>query len=244
MEPAISLVIPAYNEAKRIDASLRQVVENAATRAGTCEIILVVEKSTDGTAELGRRLLAGVPHAQVIENSEQRGKGHAVRTGMLRAGGDFVFFMDLDLSTPLREIDTFLAKANELPSVDIWIGNRRHAQTEIVRRQTLLRQSMGRTFNWLVRRLELGDHLDTQCGFKLFRRRAVAPVFERQTMEGFAFDVEVLLIAQRLGLDVRDLPVQWENSSESKVRIVRDSARMFFDLVLVKRRVARTFGGT
>jgi dolichyl-phosphate beta-glucosyltransferase len=239
--PTISLVIPAYNEKGRIAASLRQVVAYSTSRAAPCEIVLVVEKSTDGTLDLGRELLRDVPGAVVIDNQEQRGKGHAVRTGMLRASGELVFFMDLDLSTPLCEIDMFVARAQEFPSVDIWIGNRRHALTEIVRRQTLVRQSMGRTFNWLVRRLALGDLLDTQCGFKLFRRHTVAPVFERQTLDGFSFDVEVLLIAQRLGFEIRDLPVQWENSPESKVRLVRDSARMFMDLLLVRRRVDRAF---
>jgi dolichyl-phosphate beta-glucosyltransferase len=240
MGPKLSLVIPAYNEARRIASSLEQVLDYVTTSGMACELILVVERSTDGTAEIARRILEATP-ALLIENATHRGKGYAVKTGMLRATGDFVLFMDLDLSTPLAEIPVFLRRAEEMPGVDIWIGNRRHAQTEIVQRQSLVRQSMGRVFNVFVRRFVLPGLADTQCGFKLFRRHAVKPLFERQTLDGFSFDVEILLIAERLGLEVRDLPVKWKNSPETKVRVVRDSIKMLADLMLIRRRVARSF---
>jgi dolichyl-phosphate beta-glucosyltransferase len=239
--PRISLVIPAYNEARRIEASLRQLIAYAATHGPRqVEVIVVVEKSTDRTVDLARELLRGTSNVTLVENSTHRGKGYAVKTGMLRAGGDFVFFMDADLSTPLAEIDQFLQHAEVTPSVDVWIGNRRHALTEITRRQTLLRQSMGRTFNLFVKRWAIPEFPDTQCGFKMFRRQAVRAVFERQTIDGFSFDVEILLIAQRLGFQIRDLPVRWENSPETKVRIVRDSLHMLFDLIRVRRIVERS----
>lgn len=238
--PKLSLVVPAYNEAARIEASLAELLAYAATCRMPCELVLVIEKSSDETAAIARRILAGTD-AVVIETGVNRGKGYAVKTGMLRATGDFVLFMDLDLATPLAEIDHFLDHAERDPSVAIWIGNRRHAQAEIVRHQPLARRTAGLAFSTLVRAIGLSGLEDTQCGFKLFRRPAVRPVFERQTIDRFSFDVEILLIARRLGLEIRDLPVTWRDSPDSRVRLVQDGLAMLVDLLVIKRRVERSF---
>lgn len=237
--PKVTLVVPAYNEAPRIEASLAQLLDYAATCGMSCEIILVIEHSSDGTAELARGILAGTD-VVVIETRVNRGKGYAVKTGMLRATGDFAFYMDLDLSTPLAEVARFVERAEAAPSVAIWIGNRRHAQAKIVRRQPLVRRTTGKVFSALVRGLGLSGLSDTQCGFKMFRRHAIAPVFERQSLDGFSFDVEILLIARRLGLEIRDLPVQWHDADGTKLRVVRDSLEMFVDLLVIRRRVQRS----
>jgi dolichyl-phosphate beta-glucosyltransferase len=242
-EPFVSIVIPAYNEVLRLEASIRALREYLSAAEWTSEVILVVERSTDGTLELARKLVAGDPIFDVIGNETQRGKGYAVRTGMLRARGEIVFFMDADLSTPLGEVDHFLARFSTEPPVDVLVGNRQHARSQILRYQSVVRRKMGQTFNAILRIASGIRIADTQCGFKAFRRAAAKSIFELQQLDGFAFDVEVLLLAERLGFKVGDMPVQWWNAEGSKVHIVRDSWRMLCDALRVRRLVATTLAG-
>ena len=235
--PFVSLVIPAYNEAHRLAASVRALREFLAYTRHACEVIIVVERSTDGTLELARELTEGQAAFRVIGNPDQRGKGHAVRTGMLAARGEIAFFMDTDLSTPLPEIERFLAQFAAHPATDILIGNRQHAQSAIMKRQSLLRRKMGQTFNAILRMVARIRVKDTQCGFKAFRRAAREAIFPRQTIEGFAFDVELLILAEVLGHSVADLPVEWHNAEGSKVHIIRDSWRMLRDALRIRARV-------
>ena len=239
-EPFVSIIIPAYNEARRIEASITALLGYLASVPWTHEVILVIEKSTDGTLDIAQRLAAGKGCLSVVGNDVQLGKGHAVRTGMLRARGGLAFFMDADLSTPLPEIDRFIARFSEVPKVDVLVGNRQHASSEILTQQHFLRRKMGQTFNAILRTIAGIRLADTQCGFKAFRRGACEAIFPLQRLDGFAFDVEVLLLAERLGFAVADMPVQWANAEGSKVRIVRDSWRMLCDAIRVRRLVART----
>ncbi len=243
-QPFVSLIIPAYNEARRLVASVQALRGYLSAVDWPHEILLVVERSTDGTLKLARELTAGQPAFRVLTHDVQRGKGYAVRQGMLAARGDIVFFMDADLSTPLAEIGRFLARLAGEPGVDVLIGNRQHAQSAILRHQSLPRRKMGQTFNAILRLLAGIRLRDTQCGFKAFRRRAVDAIFPRQTLDGFAFDVEVLLLAERLGLRVEDMAVEWANAEGSKVHIVRDSYRMLRDALRVRAVVERTMGKT
>jgi hypothetical protein len=158
---------------------------------------------------------------------------------MREARGQIVFYMEADLSVPLEEIDAFLAYFAANPLVQVLLGSRQHADSRIERRQSLLRQTMGKTFNRILRTLSLIPFRDTQCGFKAFRRAAAQEIFQLQTIDGFAFDVEVILLAQALEYRVGELPVRWLNSPESKVHIVRDSLRMLMDAFTVRRRVGR-----
>ncbi len=238
--PFLSLVIPAYNEAQRLEASLRALREHLASANVSHEVVLVVERSSDGTLELARRLTEGQAAFRVIGNEKQLGKGHAVRTGMLAAHGEITFFMDADLSTPLEEIATFLAFFDAHAEVDVLIGNRAHAQSEILKRQSIVRRKMGQTFNAVLRAIVGIRIADTQCGFKAFRRAAREAIFSRQKLDGFAFDVEVLLLAEKLGCRVADLPVQWRNAEGSKVHMIRDSFRMLRDALRVRRIVEET----
>ncbi len=238
--PEVSLVIPAFQEARRLPASLRRVAEFCEDAPWPCEAIVVVENSRDGTLELARSAITGRTCVQVVDNQVHRGKGYAVRSGVLRAGGAIIFYMDADLSTPLEEVARFVEFFAVHPEVDVLAGNRQHAASRIVRRQTRLREAMGQTFNVLLRLLAPVQMRDTQCGFKAFRREAACEIFSRQKLDGFSFDVEVLLLAERLGFNVADLPVQWSNSPDSKVRIVRDSFKMLGDAVRVRRLVERT----
>jgi dolichyl-phosphate beta-glucosyltransferase len=241
--PFVSIIIPAYNEAHRLEASLAELHAHLAGVGWSHEVILVIEKSTDGTLDIARRVAAGWPCLTVVGNDVQRGKGYAVRTGMLRARGEIAFFMDADLSTPLAETGRFIARFAEDAKVDVLVGNRQHAQSEILTKQHFLRRKMGQTFNAILRTIAGIRLADTQCGFKAFRRTAREVIFPLQKLDGFAFDVEVLLLAERLGFSVADMPVQWANAQGSKVRIIRDSWRMLCDAIRIRRLIGRTMAG-
>jgi dolichyl-phosphate beta-glucosyltransferase len=243
-EPFLSIVIPAYNEVHRLEASIRALREYLHSAPWSHEVLLVIERSTDGTLALARRLTEGHAAFRVIGHDVQRGKGHAVRSGMLQARGEIAFFMDADLSTPLPEVERFLARFAEPPPVDVLAGNRRHTHSAILKRQDFVRRKMGQSFNGLLRAI-VGIRLaDTQCGFKAFRREAREAIFGMQQLDGFAFDVEVLLLAEKLGFKVEDMPVEWSNAEGSKVHIVRDSLRMLVDAIRVRRLVAARIGAT
>lgn len=241
-EPHLSLIVPAFNEATRLPQSLRKIAEFTGSLAFTWEVLVVIEKSTDGTLELAREIAPKQANFQIIDNQVQRGKGYAVRSGMLKAGGAYQFYMDADLSVPLDEITFFLDYFQSHPEADVLIGNRQHSRSQILKPQSLLRRKMGQTFNRLIQSLSLLEFRDTQCGFKAFRKKAAREIFQRQSLDGFAFDVEVLLLAKRLGFKINDLPVRWFNSPESKVNILRDSLHMLTDAVRVRRVIDKTVG--
>ena len=240
--PYLSIVVPAYNEAVRLPPTLEKLAEFCRDFGRPYEVLIIVERSTDGTLDIAARFAAQQAHFQAVDNVVQRGKGCAVRSGMLRARGDYVFYMDADLSVPLAAVPEFLARFESAPRADVLLGNRQHAMSRITRRQMWLRRTMGQTFNRILKTCGLASLHDTQCGFKAFRRDAAREIFSRQTIDGFAFDVEVLLLAERLGCRIADLPVEWINSPESKVRIVRDSLAMLRDMLRVRRVVGRTVG--
>jgi len=242
-EPFVSIIIPAYNEAHRLEASITALRGYLGSVPWSHEVILVIEKSTDGTLDLAKRLAADARWLEVVGHDVQRGKGYAVRTGMLRARGGIAFFMDADLSTPLLEMDRFIARFSASPPADVLVGNRQHARSEILTQQHFLRRKMGQTFNAILRVIAGIRLADTQCGFKAFLRTAREAIFPLQKLDGFAFDVEVLLLAERLGFSVEDMPVQWSNAQGSKVRIIRDSCRMLADAIRIRRLVAGTLAG-
>lgn len=239
-----TLVIPAYKEERRLPTSIRDVRTFFKNLNDEFEVLVMVEKSPDRTLELAREAASGEPRIQVIDNQIQLGKGYAVKSGMLRARGQFVFFTDADLSTPLAEILNFLAYFREHPEVDIVIGSRAHAKSQIVKKQNWFRQSLGRTFNKFVQLFGVKGIEDTQCGFKAFRLQACRDVFSRQTLNGFAFDVECLMIAEEMGYKIAVLPVRWINSPDSKVRILIDPLKMLWDLVRTRRLVRKTLQRT
>jgi dolichyl-phosphate beta-glucosyltransferase len=240
MEPYLSIVIPAYREAQRLPETMQALSGYGRAGEGVIEVLIVVERSPDGTLEIARKLAGQQAHSsmriEVIDNGPQLGKGHAVRSGMLAAQAPIVLFMDADLSVPLAEIDTFLRYFEACPEVQVLVGNRQHPGSRITRSQTWLRRSMGQMFNRLLSVLALTEIRDTQCGFKAFRRETARAIFSRQRVNGFAFDVEVLMLAHQLGFVVRDLPVEWRNSPESRVSIVRDSLRMLWDALGIRLR--------
>lgn len=235
-----TIVVPAYNEERRLPTSIRDIRAFFSGINDPFEVLVVIEKSKDRTVELARAAAEGEGRIQVIDNQVHRGKGFAVKSGMLRAKGEIVFFTDADLSTPLAEILQFMAHFKAHPETDVLIGSRSHAKSQVIKRQSLFRQTLGRTFNKLVQLISVRGIEDTQCGFKAFRAEACREVFSRQTLDGFAFDVEVLMLAQRLGYKIGVLPVRWINSPDSKVRILIDPFKMLWDLLKVRLIVRRT----
>ncbi|MEP0841946.1 MAG: glycosyltransferase family 2 protein [Phycisphaerae bacterium] len=237
MSLSLSIIIPAYNEQARIGASLAEVLRFAQARPGGAEVIVVDDGSTDGTADLVSAFIAehagGEAALRLLRHEHNQGKGAGVRTGFQHAAGEIVLFTDADLSAPIDEaprlIEPILAG-----ECDVAIGSRALAGSVIQVRQSWLRRSMGRVFNRLVRAWTGLDIRDTQCGFKAFRRAAMAPAFAVQRVSGFAFDVELLYLARKLGLRVREVPVTWNHVGDSRVSLVFDSAAMFVELLKVR----------
>ena len=240
IRPLLSLVIPAYNEAKRLPDTIRRIQEHRHLWEFPFEVTVVVEPSEDETLALAQNAARACFELNVLTHHEKRGKGFAVRSGMLRAKGDFIFFTDADLSTPLEDLDAGIAKFRNDPVVDVLVGNRRHLESQILVRQNLGREWMGKVFNRIVQTLTDLHIKDTQCGFKGFRHRAAKEIFGRQRIDGFSFDVEVLLLARAMGFSIAEMPVHWTNSAASRVHVVRDSIRMFSDVSRVRRLVNRT----
>jgi glycosyltransferase involved in cell wall biosynthesis len=233
--PELSIVVPAYDEAARLPQTLAALT--ARFPDDTTEIVVVDDGSHDATSELARAALADRAGAQVITLPENRGKGAAVRTGVLATTGTAVLYMDADLATDLAVLDDVLAR---LADADIVVGSRAVPGSR-VHDTTRLRAAMGRTFNGLVRLLTRLDVHDSQCGFKAFRGDVARLVFSLSRVDGFAFDPEVLLIAHQLGYRIVEVPVTWTAVEGSSVRPVRDSLRTGAALVgaVVRRRPTR-----
>jgi dolichyl-phosphate beta-glucosyltransferase len=236
----VSIVLPAFEEGRRIAACIEQLLAFSGRLGLEHEILVVVEESGDDTLRIARAL--GRAPLRVIDNGAHRGKGHAVRSGMLLARGELVVFMDVDLSTPLEEVERFARHMREHPEVDLLIGDRE--RTDRGRsRQSRVRHALGKLFSAFVGAFAIRGVPDTQCGFKMFRRRAIPAIFGRQTLDGFSFDVEVLLLASRLGMTRESLPVRWKDGGRSTVRLVRDGLGMLWDLARVRRIVDEDLSG-
>lgn len=235
--PFLSIVVPAYNEELRLGETLRKIGAYLDASGVDAEILLVDDGSKDRTAELAAAALKG-RRGRVVSNGENRGKGYSVRHGLLEAQGRFVLLTDADLSTPIEE-HAKLAAAVRDGDLDVAIGSRALAESDVQVRQHWIRQMMGRTFNRIIRGLTGLPFQDTQCGFKLMDRERVRPLFEKMVVDRFAFDVELLFLCERFGLSVREIPVTWRNAPGSKVSIVGDPANMVLDVLRVRWRFRR-----
>jgi dolichyl-phosphate beta-glucosyltransferase len=231
----LSVVIPAHNEVERIGPTLERVLEYLAQQGYTFEVIVVDDVSQDATADVVARFQQRTPQLRLVQRTAQPGKGAAVQAGMLAAKGRWVVFSDADLSTPIEEVEKLLV-AVEREGYDAAIGSRGLPQSDLRVRQPWYRETMGRGFNLMVRAIALHGFRDTQCGFKLFRGEAAQELFRRQTIMGFAFDVEVLFLAVKRGLRIKEVPVTWINSPRSKVDPIRDSLRMARDMIGIRVR--------
>ena len=224
----LSVVVPSFNEEFRLPHALIEMIDWLDSRGTTYEIIVVDDGSRDGTSVTAQKFERIRPQVRVIRLPVNRGKGHAVRTGALNSRGGRVLFADADGATPFAE----LARLEEViaAGADVAIGSRAAPGAGTKVRVDPLRKLVGRAFNAWVSALLLPRVADTQCGFKLFTREAADFLFSRQQSERFSFDVEILYIARRAGLDVREVPVNWTSIPGSKVSLLRDSARMLIDV--------------
>ncbi len=239
-QPALAVIVPAFNEARRLTDNLLTLLSYLQAFRPEAELIVVDDGSTDGTAEVAEGLFARLPDvtARVLRSAKNRGKGHAVRTGLLAAQAPIALFSDADLSTPITEMPK-IVEPIEAGNYDIVLGSRALDRSLIGHRQPWRREQGGKVFNALVRLTTGLPFSDTQCGFKAFRMEAARPIVERAQIDGFGFDVELLFLAQRAGLRMLEVPVRWDHREGSKVHIVRDSLRMFAEVVNLRRRVAR-----
>jgi dolichyl-phosphate beta-glucosyltransferase len=232
--PQLSLVIPAYNEEKRLDRTLARIREYLSTASpkGDTEIIVVNDGSTDATAAVVRRWMNEIPSLRLIENPGNRGKGYSVRHGMLAARGKVALFTDADLSSPIEESQKLLAAIDA--GNDVAIGSRAVDRTLITVHQSRFREVAGMIFNAFVRIITGLRFHDTQCGFKAFARERSLIIFQQQRIEGFGFDPEILFLAQRHGLRAAEVPVRWAHDEATRVQVFSDSLRMFSDLVVIR----------
>lgn len=241
--PRLSVVVPAFNEEERLPRTLARLDEYYRAQPYAWDVTVVSDGSTDGTERVAREFADGHPGFSVLAYSPNRGKGHAVRTGMLRAMGERVLFCDADLATPQEETERLMARLDD--GADVAIGSRPLAESTLEVRQPWYRELLGRLFNKTVQLLAVRGIDDTQCGFKLFTRDAAQDVFRRCALDGFSFDIEALLVARDLGLRIDEVPVRWRHQEGSKVVLLRDGPRMLRDLVRLrlkgrKRRLAET----
>jgi len=239
--PFLSVIVPAYNEERRLPQTLQRAVEYLAQQSYSSQVIVVDDGSRDQTAAVVAEFSAAHPSVELIRN-DHRGKGYAVRTGALRARGEIVLFFDADSSTPIEDVEKLLPWFER--GYGIVIGSREGAGAHRIS-EPFYRHLMGRVFNFLVRALTVRGIQDTQCGFKALRGDIAKEIFARARLYGenarritdamvTAYDVEVLFLGQKLGERIKEVPVEWRYGTESKVNPLKDSWRNFRDVVLVR----------
>lgn len=238
----LSVVIPAYNEEVRLPATLATTADYFHERfPGEFEILIVDDGSSDHTRQVAQDYAESHPDiaCRVLSYGSNRGKGYAVRHGLLRGAGEWRLFCDADLATPVEEFEV-VYDAMLAGGMDVGIGSRPLAQSHLLVHQPWYREMLGRTFNFAVQKMAVEGIKDTQCGFKIFSARAADDIFSRCRIDGFAFDIEALYVARRLGYKIAEVPIRWSHKEGSKVSMVRDGLRMLRDLVKVRFMHART----
>jgi glycosyltransferase involved in cell wall biosynthesis len=228
--PYLSIIIPAHNEEQRLPHTLEQIADFLSQQDFSSEIIVVENGSSDRTLALAQIYAQRIPNLRVLHSAE-RGKGLAVKMGMLAARGRYRFFADADLSMPIAEVARFIPPA--LSEAQVAIGSR-EAPGAVRYDEPSYRHVTGRVFNTIVRLLALPGLEDTQCGFKCFRGDIADEVFPLQTISGWTFDVEVLFIARRRGYRIVEVGIPWYFNADSKIRVARDASRMFLDLINIR----------
>lgn len=237
---SVSVIIPAFNEEQRLPITLGETLDYFTGRGEPFEILVVDDGSRDGTPGLVERFAQTHPHpaclgVRCLSYGANRGKGYAVRYGMLRAQGDLRLFCDADLATPVEEYEIILAQMRR-QEAPIGIGSRPLRESNLMVHQPWYREMLGRGFNKIVQALAVPGISDTQCGFKIFTAQAAQDVFSRCRLDGFAFDCEALYIAWRLGYKIAEVPIRWSHKAGSKVNMLRDGPRMLRDLSTIRWR--------
>jgi dolichyl-phosphate beta-glucosyltransferase len=229
---ALSVIIPAYNEAGRLPRYLDCILPYLRGRGATFEVLVVDDGSSDATAAVVEGYMKEYAEVTLVRLPQNRGKGFAVRTGMLAATGKLRLFADADGATPIAELER-LSRAVEA-GADVAVGSRALHNDACTVHGTLHRKIIGSTFNYIVRTLTVKGIRDTQCGFKLFTSEAAERIFPSQQIDGFGFDVEILFIGTKREFRIDEVPVNWTDVKGTKVRLVRDSMRMFADVIRIR----------
>jgi dolichyl-phosphate beta-glucosyltransferase len=235
LNPLLSIVIPAHNEEARLPPGLAKIDAFLKTQPYQAEVIVVENGSKDRTVEVAQAFAADHPYVKVID-APVRGKGLAVKVGMLAATGDYRFICDADLSMPIEEVATFLPPHTD--GYDIIIASREGKGAERVG-EPEYRHMIGRVNNLIIKLAILRGFEDTQCGFKMFNRKAAEDLFQVQRMNGIGFDIELLFIAQKRGYRIKELPITWYFSAESKIKLVDDSLKLLREIWDIRRNWAR-----
>jgi len=227
----ISIVIPAYNEEAAIASTIKEIIEYHTESKDEFELIVVDDGSTDNTRKKVKEITENHPQVKLTPLRINRGKGYSVREGMLLASKEWVLFLDADNSTSITELDTF---RQHMDNQDILIGSRNLKDSKILIPQPLVRSMLGKAFPFLVKLFLIKDIADTQCGFKLFSKKHTLDLFGKQHCFGWGFDVEILYLAQRKNLAIKELPITWKNNRDSKVSALLAPVHMFFDLFRIR----------
>ncbi|HUL32602.1 MAG TPA: dolichyl-phosphate beta-glucosyltransferase [Candidatus Eisenbacteria bacterium] len=227
----LSIVVPSFNEEKRLPATLERIARYIRASGRSTEVIVVDDGSTDRTCEVAESFRGAIEHLRVVSNGRNRGKGYSVKHGSMEARGEIALFTDADLSAPIEEADKLLAKMAEY---DVAIGSRAMNRDLIEVHESRLREFAGIVFNRIVRIVLRLPFVDTQCGFKAFRREKCKILFEQQTIERFGFDPELLYLARHHGLKTAEVAVRWAHSPATKINMWRDSVQMFLDVLIIR----------
>jgi dolichyl-phosphate beta-glucosyltransferase len=227
----LSIIVPSFNEEARLPASLCLIAAYVTSANRSAEVLVVDDGSNDRTAEVAASFADRIPNLRVLTNGENRGKGYSVRHGMQEARGEYVLFTDADLSAPIEEADKLLSA---LRQYDIAIGSRALNRDLIDVHESPFREFAGIIFNRIVRIVLWLPFVDTQCGFKAFRRERCRIIFEQQRIERFGFDPELLYLARHHGLKATEIPVRWSHSPATKINMMRDSIQMFVDVFTIR----------
>ena len=226
----VSVVIPAFNEEKRLEPSLQRITEFLEKNFENFEILVVDDGSKDTTPEIVQKFKE--KKVKLIQNPKNMGKGFSVKLGMINAQHDYILFTDADLATPIEETTKFLEAIKQ--GYDVVIASRNVEGANITVEQPKYRQVLGKAFPLLVKSMVLPDFKDTQCGFKMFTKQAARKIFPRQTIKRWAFDVEIIFIAKKLGYKIKELPVTWTDKEGSRLSPVKDSFRMLNEVAKIK----------
>jgi glycosyltransferase involved in cell wall biosynthesis len=229
--PMLTIIVPSYNEELRLPSSLNLIADYIAKSGRSTEVLVVDDGSKDRTAAVAEEFRSRIPLLRVVPNGENRGKGYSVRHGMQEARGEIVLFTDADLSAPIEEADKLLAA---LKDHDIALGSRALDRSMIEVHESPFREFAGIVFNRIVRIVLRLPFVDTQCGFKAFRRARCKVIFDQQRIERFGFDPELLYLARHHGLKAVEIPVRWAHSPATKINMLRDSIQMFLDVFTVR----------
>lgn len=236
MSKELSIVVPAFNESARIVPSLEKILTYVREKGLDAELIVVDDGSSDDTAEIAGKVAEKYDEIKtnVIRHKQNRGKGNAVKTGLLAAEADIALFSDADLSTPIEEAEKLIAPISN-GEMDLTFGSRALDRSLIGTHQPWRREQGGKVMNFVIRKMSGLGFADTQCGFKAFNMKKFRPLLDVMTVDRFGFDVEFLFVAKCHGLRLAEIPVRWNDVEGSKVSVFRDTRRMFSELALIRR---------